>query len=57
MDHQLLERALRYRSVAVEVRARAESMSSAEVKAVFLKLADDYDNLAESLERDANSRD
>lgn len=45
------ERTLRYRNIAGEIRARVADGASETVRKLILKLADDYDMMAEEIER------
>lgn len=45
------ERALRYRNIAEEIRARVADGASETVRKLILKLADDYDMMSEEIER------
>lgn len=44
------ERIRRYRSLAEEIRTSADEMRNGEPKAVLLRIADNYDQMADSLE-------
>lgn len=50
------ERALRYRNIAEEIRARVADGASETVRKLILKLADDYDMMAEEIERQIENR-
>lgn len=50
------ERALRYRNIAGEIRARVADGASETVRKLILKLADDYDMMAEEIERQIENR-
>lgn len=50
------ERALRYRNIAEEIRARVADGASETVRKLILKLADDYDMMAEEIERRIENR-
>lgn len=43
-------RALRYRNLAEEIRIRAAAATSDQTRELFLKLAQDYDAMAKSIE-------
>ena len=51
MDDALIRQAKAYRLRAEEVRARADGMRHQLNRATLLRIADDYDLMAESIER------
>lgn len=56
MDDGPAAKAAKYRDRAAEMRALADQLKSEEHKRLVLKAAEDYENMAERVERETASR-
>lgn len=56
MDDEPAAKAAKYRGRATEMRALATQLKSEEHKRLVLKAAEDYENMADRVEKDAEGR-